>query len=220
MTNHIFYLHGFASSPSSTKARDFAARCAERGVTLHVPDLNVSSFEQLTLTAMLAKVADEIRALPDGDVYLMGSSMGGAVALHFSDRYRDAEAQRVKKLFLMAPAFDFAGNRWRDLGEYGIQEWRKQGYYQFFNYAAGGLKRVHYGLFEDLQGYNSYSLKLDMPIMIYHGKHDASVDVEQSIQFASTRPNVDLRVVESDHQLLDQTDVMWNALLGFFPVQG
>lgn len=216
MTDHYIYLHGFASSPQSNKAQVFAKRFAERGLTLHVPDLNVPNFEQLTLTAMLAKTAEVVGELGEGDVHLMGSSMGGAVALHFADRYRDAEAARVRKLFLMAPAFDFAANRWRDLGADGIAQWRGTGGYEFFNYAVGGLKRVHYGLFEDLQRYDSFGIKLDMPIMIYHGEHDESVDAEQSRRFASTRPNVDLRVVDSDHQLLDQTDVMWDAVTTFF----
>ena len=215
---HYFYLHGFASSPMSNKAQDFSRRFAAIGITLRVPDLNVPSFERLTLTAMLAKVADEIRALPPDDVCLMGSSMGGAVALHFSDRYRYAEAARVRKLFLMAPAFDFAEGRWRDLGADGITRWRETGAREFFNYAAGGLKAVHYGLFEDLQGYDSYALSLRQPMLIFHGRNDESVDVEQSTAFAESRPNVDLRVVDSDHQLLDQTDVMWAAARDFFDV--
>ena len=217
MTAHYFYLHGFASSPQSNKARDFARRFAERGLTLHVPDLNVPDFEHLTLTAMLEKVAQELRTLSaDDDVYLMGSSMGGTVALHFTDRYRTSEATRVTKLFLMAPAFDFAANRWRDLGEQGINQWHDTGSYPFFNYAVGGLKQVHFGLYQDLQSYDSYALNLDLPIMIFHGQNDESVEVQQSIHFASARPNVDLRVVDSDHQLLDQTDTMWAELVNFF----
>lgn len=215
---HYFYLHGFASSAMSNKAQDFSKRFATLGIPLHVPDLNVPSFEKLTLTAMLAKVAEEIRALPPEDVCLMGSSMGGAVALHFSDRYRHAEAAWVTKLFLMAPAFDFTANRWHDLGAEGITRWRETGAQGFFNYAAGGLKAVHYGLFEDLQGYDSYTLSLAQPMLIFHGRNDESVNVEQSIRFAETRTNVDLRVVDSDHQLLDQTDVMWSAARKFFGV--
>ena len=216
MTAHILYLHGFASSPNSNKARDFERRFAERGIRLHIPDLNVPDFEHLTLTAMLERVGQTLDALPPGDVYLMGSSMGGAVALHFTDRYRNVQAARVRKLFLMAPAFDFAANRWHDLGEAGIQAWRETGSHPFFNYAVGSERGVHYGLFENLQQYDSYSLRLDLPILIFHGRRDESVDVQQSIRFAEARPNVDLRVVDSDHQLLDQTDAMWMALLMFF----
>ncbi len=216
---HYFYLHGFASSPKSNKAQDFARRFAALGLTLHVPDLNVPTFERLTLTAMLEKVADEIRTLPLDDVCLMGSSMGGALALHFCDRYRDREAARVSKLFLMAPAFDFAANRWNDLGAEGINRWRESDAHEFFNYAAGGLRPVHYGLYEDLQGYNAYEIALSQPILIFHGRRDESVDVEQSVRFAATRPNVDLRVVDSDHQLLDQTDLMWAAAQTFFDLE-
>lgn len=213
---HFFYLHGFASSPLSNKARDFGARFAARGLKLHIPDLNVPDFEHLALTAMLDKVAQEIRTLPTGDVYLMGSSMGGTVALNFADRFRHAEATRVRKLFLMAPAFDFAANHWRELGAEGVDAWRERGWHEFFNFATGGLKPVHYGLYDDLQRYNIYASQLDLPILIFHGQRDESVEVEQSQRFAASRPNVDLRVVDSDHQLLDQTDVMWSALQTFF----
>jgi hypothetical protein len=32
------------------------------------------------------------------------------------------------------------------------------------------------------------------------------------VRFAQGRPNVDLRLVESDHQLLDQAEAIWDAL--------
>ena len=53
---HVFYLHGFASSPASTKAARFAERLRARGLTVHCPDLNEPDFSTLTVTRMLEQV--------------------------------------------------------------------------------------------------------------------------------------------------------------------
>jgi uncharacterized protein len=80
----VIYLHGFASSPASKKATLFRTPMEAHGVRYLVPDLNVPDFEHLTLTAMLERVAETIRDIPDdGPLYLVGSSMGALVALHF-----------------------------------------------------------------------------------------------------------------------------------------
>ena len=215
MTTNILYLHGFASSPGSKKATTFGdmLKRDRYDVNYVIPDLNVPDFEHLTLTGMVDKVAETVRGLPNGDVYLIGSSMGGLTAIHFLNR--KAEANRVNKALLLAPAFDFMANRDRQ-DQQMLDQWREQGYLSFFNYAAGGEKPVHYGLIEDVQGYNSYSVNVNIPIMIYHGKHDDSVDYTQSVRFAENWPKIELHLVESDHQLLDQTDAIFEAMVTFF----
>lgn len=216
MTEHFFYLHGFASSPASGKAQDFKARFAQRGITLHVPDLNVPSFEELTLSAMIAHVAAEIRRLPYGAVNLIGSSMGGAVALHLADRLRDAEGGQVARLLLLAPALDFEANRINQLTEDGVRAWRESGWLSLFHYGENAERRVHYGLMADMLTYDAFQVDLKQPILIYHGVHDESVDYRQSVRFAETRPNVALRLVDSDHQLRDQVDTIWAEAITFF----
>ena len=88
MIKNVLYLHGLGSSPSSNKGRFYAERLSERGANVRLPDLNVPDFEHLTLTAMLERVAAEIRDIPaeSGSVALIGSSMGGLTAIHFADR--------------------------------------------------------------------------------------------------------------------------------------
>lgn len=217
MIQHVIYLHGLASSPASAKANSFRAPFEAHGVGYHVPDLNAPDFPHLTLTAMLARVAEAVRALPgEGrSVALIGSSMGGLTALHFADRFRSAEAARVARLVLMAPALDFMANRRRSLGEDGLRQWRESGILPTFHYGLQQELPLHYGLVEDVQGYDSASVRLDLPILLFHGRHDASVDYTGSVQFAETRPNVTLHVLDSDHQLLDQTDQMWAIMADF-----
>ncbi|MFQ3568468.1 MAG: YqiA/YcfP family alpha/beta fold hydrolase, partial [Aggregatilineales bacterium] len=60
----IVYLHGFASSPGSQKAQTIQGRFAALGVPVSIPDLNVPSFERLTLTAMIDETARAIANCP------------------------------------------------------------------------------------------------------------------------------------------------------------
>ncbi|MFQ3535587.1 MAG: YqiA/YcfP family alpha/beta fold hydrolase [Aggregatilineales bacterium] len=216
MAEHFIYLHGFASSPASGKAQAFKAHFAERRLPLHIPDLNVPSFEHLTLTAMIEAVAALVRRLPDGPVNLIGSSMGGTVALHFADRLKQAEGGRVARLLLLAPALDFHANRINQLTEEGVRAWRQSGWLTIFHYGENTERRVHYGLLEDILTYDSFAVQLSQPILIYHGVHDESVDYRQSVRFAQNRSNVALRLVESDHQLHDQVETIWAEAVQFF----
>ena len=59
---HVVYLHGFASSPQSSKATRFERELTALGVGFSCPDLNLPAFETLTITRMLA---DAARAIAD-----------------------------------------------------------------------------------------------------------------------------------------------------------
>jgi len=211
---HLIYLHGFASSPGSKKANYFKSKLQADDVSFHIPDLNVPDFEHLTLTTMLGKVADTIRSLSDDDIVLIGSSMGGLTALHFCDRYKNVEADPVKHLILLAPALDFLANRERQ-DPAMMSTWRKQGHYPFFNYAHDTEMSVHYGLIEDIRQYDSYTTHVTIPTLIYHGKNDASVDYNQSVRYAESRDHVTLNILDSDHQLLDKTDLILDGIQAF-----
>ena len=75
--NRILYLHGFASGPSSGKARFFRHYLEARGAQIEIPDLAAGDFEHLTLTGQLAVIE---RAANREPVALIGSSMGGYLA--------------------------------------------------------------------------------------------------------------------------------------------
>lgn len=78
----ILYLHGFRSSPRSTKARQLAARLAERGLasSYRCPQLPVSPSEAARFIEGLATAGD---ARP---LSLIGSSLGGFYATWLAER--------------------------------------------------------------------------------------------------------------------------------------
>src|SRR5262249_48116717 len=137
------------------------------------------------------------------DVRLIGSSMGGYLAALYAARH-----PAVTKLVLMAPAFGFA-RRWPlRLGEQKVAEWRRTGWLPVFHYGDKKESRVGYELLVDGERYEDYP-EVRQPTLIFHGRNDDVVPVEYSEEFAARRANVTLRVMDSDHELLNVLEEMW-----------
>jgi pimeloyl-ACP methyl ester carboxylesterase len=193
-----FYLHGFASGITSTKARMFLAWGAERGLSIRALDLRRPSLEHLRFSQMLEHVRNEIDALGEqGRVVLIGSSLGGLTA----SRVAEAEP-RVAALFLMAPAFRLA-ERWRArLGEDAWARWRETEQLEITDYTTGKTTFVDHGFVEDLAALDVDFPDVRVPTCIVHGTKDETVDVELSRQWAKGRPHVRLIEVDDGHELV------------------
>ena len=213
---HAVYLHGFASSPASSKAERFARELRVRGVGFSCPDFNEPDFETLTVTRMLDQTASAIAAAPDTPVALVGSSLGAFVAVHAAVGDAQCARPRVDRLVLMAPALDFGGNRLRQLGEHGIDEWRRAGKLRVFHYAHNAERDVGFALYEDAARYDAFGVNLDLPTLVFQGTRDASVDPSMVERWAWARRNVDLRMVDDEHQLTTSIDGIWQASAAFF----
>jgi len=213
---HVIYLHGFASSPASSKARRFAAELASRGIGCACPDFNDPEFETLTVTRMLDQTAAAIAAAPGAPVALVGSSLGAFVAVHAAVRDARGAQPRVDRLVLLAPALDFGGNRLRQLGEHGIDEWRRAGKLRVFHYAHHTERDVGYALYEDAARYDAFSVNLDVPALVFQGTRDASVDPSMVERWSGSRTNVDLRALDDEHQLTASIDRIWDESATFF----
>jgi len=198
--SRIIYLHGFASSPSSSKARFFQERFAQLGIGLEIPDLSEGNFERLTITGQLNVIE---RAAAGAPVYLMGSSMGGYLAALYAARHPE-----VEKLVLLAPAFSFP-TRWpEELGEQKMAVWRRTGRLPVFHYGEGRTMNLGYQLIEDGGNYEAYP-KSTQPALIFQGKNDTVVPPIFATTWAAQHPEATLRLLESDHQLLNVLDEMW-----------
>jgi len=202
---HAVYLHGFASSPASSKATRFGRELTSRGVGFDCPDLNEPAFETLTVTRMLREAA-LVTGKAGAPVAMIGSSLGAFVAVHAAARDTTG---KIDRLVLLAPALDFGGNRLRQLGEHGIAGWKRTGYLRVFHYASETERDIGYQLYEDAAAYDAFALTLSLPMLVFQGARDESVSPEMVRLWASTRPNVDLRMLDDDHQLTSSIDLIW-----------
>jgi pimeloyl-ACP methyl ester carboxylesterase len=208
---HVLYLHGFASSARSSKASFFSTKLADCGIEVRTPDFNEPDFAGLTITRMLGQVGDAIRRLPGGPVALIGSSLGAFVALQAALQHPD----RVDRLVLLAPALDFTGNRLREIGDRGVEDWRRTGELNVFHYGYGRVMPVRFELYTDVAGYDSFNAPVQQPVLIFQGLRDTAVDPESVRRWASSRPRAALHMLDDDHQLLGSLDVIWTTTKRF-----
>lgn len=197
------YLHGFASSNLAQKGQALRRFCAGHGLEFHVPDLNVPSFAELSYTAMLAAVDELDRALDERDGVapgsarwrFVGSSMGGYIAARWAMLY----PERVDRLLLLCPAFDFM-QRWPAiLGQNNFDRWREQGRFPLPD-KSGTPVEVHFGLVEDAMTHPARP-DVPCPTTIIHGTRDTVVPIDSSRTYVEGRPHVRLIEVDDDHLL-------------------
>lgn len=205
----VFYLHGFASSASSTKASFFAGKLQPRGVRLEAPDFNQPDFGTLTVTRMIGQV---LTAIGEGEpAALIGLSLGAFVAVQVALQ----RPALVSRLVLLAPALDFGGGRMKELGEGALERWRSTDALEVFHYGYGRVIPVHYELYADAGRYDAGHAALEMPVQVFQGRRDTVVDPDAVERWARARPYVDLQLLDDDHQLLASLEAIWARMEPF-----
>ena len=205
----IIYLHGFASSPRSSKARYFSEKFAAARIPFEAPELDRGDFKTLTITGMLEVVA-ECASQSIAPAVLMGSSLGGYLAALYAARH----PEQVEKLVLLAPAFQFP-RRWRErFAPEEWERWKTSGSLPFFHYAANQQQSLGYQFVEDGFQYEDEP-GFSQPGLILHGSQDPVVPVDVSRHFAATHSNVRLKEFSSGHELTDVLDDLWRETTGF-----
>lgn len=205
------YLHGFASGPSSAKARFFHERLASLGVDLQVPDLNQGEegFRTLTISRSIAQVHDLIDRSGAERAVLIGSSLGGYTAALAS-----IQDPRVEALVLMCPALDLPARWTQWLDQEGIDRWRSSGVLEVDHHAWQRKEKVGFGLYRDALGHAPYP-KVEVPTLVLHGSRDEEVPLGTSRKFAALSPQVRLVEYDSDHALLDVLEPIWEESKAF-----
>ena len=206
----IVYLHGFASSPRSTKAAAFAERFRERGLTFVAPDFKQPDFRSLTMTRMLDQLAAVIDAA-GAPATLIGSSLGGTLGVLAAAQLGD----RVARLILMAPAVMFAKPGHHLLPPERIEEWRRNGVLSFYHYGEEREQPLDYAFYEDSLRYDAFGASFSQPTLAFQGLHDRSVPASTVQEFARERTNVTLVLLDDDHQLVASLPRMWSDIEQF-----
>ena len=160
----------------------------------HAPDLNLPTFEALTLTAQVEAVEDLLRGMPEPPV-IIGSSLGGFIAT--------AAAQRgaaIQSMILLAPAIHFARRR---MTSPTWAPYRKHGEMEVFHYGVGKPLRLGPELLRDLPHWmDDDQWRITVPTTILHGRFDEAVPLAESEAYAARNPGARLTVLGDDHGLL------------------
>ena len=121
-------MHGFVSSPKSTKVQYFTRMLEGCGVPVRCPDFNEPEFRTMTMTRMLGQLEAELAKAPAPSV-LIGSSLGGTLAILAAARF----AAMIDRLILLAPAVMFGHPDHHVLTRDQIALWKERGEYEFLH---------------------------------------------------------------------------------------
>jgi uncharacterized protein len=215
------YLHGFASSPDSLKAKYFRDRFSSLAIDLKTPDLNQNDFSRLTLTRQLHQIetaflqpqnlqsqAENVKN--SGEVTIIGSSFGGLTAAWLAQRQLS-----VKQIVLLAPAFQFLSHWLPLLGQQQLEKWQSEKYLPVYHSREQRDLPLNYQFVVDLDQYPEQKLMRSVPTLIMHGLHDTIIPIQASRNFAANRPWVQLIELEDDHSLGNFLAEIWEAIQKF-----
>lgn len=206
----ILFLHGFASSAQSKKARYFRQRFEGLSqIEYHAVDFNPAptDFEYVTTTGLVNRLRQFVLDHDMNPISIIGSSYGGLVAIHYAHRFGG-----VERMLLLAP-----GLRWLSggLSEEQLDAWKTAGASPVYHQAFQREVPVRYDLHVDGTCYLT-PIQPAAPAIIIHGKNDTTVPIDDSRAYAAEYPNaVKLVEVEADHDLNGHLDLAWRYVQSF-----
>jgi len=207
----VVYLHGFASSPQSTKARFFAEKFAQARIPFESPALDAGDFQNLTVSAQM-QIVDAAASRGERPV-LMGSSLGGYLAALYAAKH----PRSVDRLILLAPAFRFL-ERWRArLSPPELEQWKQQGWAPIYHYGAKADQRLGYQFLEDAAKFDA-TPDFHQRALILHGTQDSTVPYQGSYDFALEHARTRLVPFRSGHELTDVLEDLWRETAAFLEI--
>jgi putative redox protein len=208
----VILCHGMESSKESDKLIYLAQLLAQNGIAALRFDFayvgeSSGKFEDITYSGevedlkaahalMLSRGAEKIA--------ILGSSMGGTVALLFA-------AQEPKVAALVTVAAPIHPERFPDrvLAPVQTQDWRERGF-TFYN-----GQRINLALLHDLEKINVAESvkKITCPVLVLHGAADEVVPVEEAYELAGCLSHVKrLSILKGTDHRLSNPEMMRQAI--------
>jgi pimeloyl-ACP methyl ester carboxylesterase len=195
----LLFLPGYASDMEGTKALALDAFAEARGLSMLRFDYSgtgssAGTFEDSTLAMWLEEALAALDQLSEGPVILVGSSMGGWIALHLAL----LRPERVRALVGIAAAPDFTNWGFPD-GDTAV---------------AQGLARGFWESGEQLRLLET-EIAIDPPVRLLHGEKDQEVPLEVAFRLmrALRSSDVQLNVLKGGgHRLSKPHEI--RAILG------
>ncbi len=216
----LIWLCGFNSEMTSTKASVLAPWAQARGAGLLRFDYSGHGasggrMEDFTIGDWLAETAAAFTGLTAGPQIVIGSSMGGWMALLLArelQRRSPADAERIRALVLIAPAWDMTGTLIEPnlppeahaaLERDGVI-WRPSDY--------GPPIHIARAFLEEGRKHSLGGTRFDpgCPVRILHGMRDADVPWRHSLGLIDLLGNDDVHltlVKDGEHRMSRETDL-------------
>ena len=180
---YYVYLHGFCSVRVSEKSECLRARAEKRDYGFARMDFtghgeSGSSLEEVTLSSFVQET-ETLLSMLKGDVYVVGSSIGGVVAMKAA-----SSIDNIKALLLVAPAAQLI-KRWGELPK------SPEGHLIMQSQFVGDVK-ICGNLLEDAEknGFHDQPLasSVTIPTLIVHGEKDDVIPVSDAKELYSLIP--------------------------------
>jgi pimeloyl-ACP methyl ester carboxylesterase len=216
----LLFLSGFNSDMRGTKAEALAQWAAEKGIGCVRFDYSGHGesggrFEDGTLSRWLEEARAIFDRLTEGPRVLIGSSMGGHIALlllrSLMKEAPDAAAQ-IKGLVLIAPAWNMTELMWQNLPAAARRDIEEKGVYLRPSQYGDGPYRITRGLIEDGRRHLFGPEPFDpgRPVLILHGLQDPDVPWEHTLDLVAYLAGDWTRVVavpDGEHRLSRPQDI-------------
>lgn len=230
----VVWLGGYRSDMNGTKAQALDEWCVQGGRAFLRHDYSGHGesggrFEDGTISRWLGESLAVFRAHSSGRQILVGSSMGGWVALRMvQELQRAGEGERVAGLLLIAPAPDFTSELvWPKLTDAQKLDLQEKGWFgQSSEYSDDPYVYTR-ALFEDAANNRILHGIIDThcPVTILQGMQDTAVPHTHALRLIEHLPADDVTlslVRDGDHRLSRPQDIamMLRAAQGLIDLAG
>lgn len=216
----FFWLSGFKSDMTGTKAEALSAHAAATGRPCLRFDYSghgqsEGRFEDGTISVWVDDAAQAFTGLTSAPMVVVGSSMGGLLALLLARRLARENPQdlsRIKGLLLIAPAADMTEDlMWAEFSEEARQAIMREGVWLRPS-AYGEPYPITRALIEDGRNYLILHEGLDVhcPVRILHGEDDPDVPWEHGFKLYRALRGDDIKftlIKGGDHRLSTPRDI-------------
>lgn len=216
----LVWLCGLKSEMTSTKATAVAAWAQQQGRGCLRFDYSGHGqsdgrFEEGTVSRWLEEARNVFSRLTHGPQVLVGSSMGGYMALLLLRALmveESEEAARIKGLVLIAPAWDMTDLMWRNLPSTARKDIEEKGVYLRPSAYGDGPYPITRAFVEDGRKHLIGTEPLDpgRPVHILHGLQDPDVPWEHTLDLVAHLSGDWARVAavpDGEHRLSRPEDI-------------
>lgn len=218
----LFWLGGFKSSMDGSKASSLTNWSRAKGhecVRFDYSGHGASGgrFEDGTISLWLEETAAVFDEITTGPQILIGSSMGGWLALLLLRQHlarKPAGDNRIRGIVLLAPAVDMTERlMWDGFSDDIKQEIIEQGAYNRPSAYGDGPYPITHKLIEDGRSHLilDQAVAIPCPVRILQGLKDPDVPWQHAVKLAEALNGEDITVTlvkDGDHRLSEDRDIL------------